>query len=579
MLSTINRFVDTMLDEKNKFANIQNEISGKETLISNILQTFKESQRTLIKQVEESALAQGDTLVQEILNSTTSKLDAKLSTAEQHIQEGLKGKTFIETFEKTFTVSVFGKVKAGKSYLGNYVMGQVLKTKNMASSYDKLGAIPVTVYDKGKLTQNSKLNTLEKDNHGFEVKMNEATSTIQYFSIGGITWFDTPGIGSITEENEELAKEYIKNSDLVVYASISDAAGTRQDFEEMKTLYDMGKPMLLLLTQSDTADFDEDEDGNEIEICVPKSEIDRKATENYMVETLEENGISEILDLAEIMSVSAFLANEAILTGNETLMAQSNMNIFLEKLIDITKNESADMKRKTPMQRMNKTIQDIIKQLNEVEGEIETYFSELDGTSEGLKQREQVVLQTVKSDVNQKVKEKIRELSKKVKTEGASISGKKLQEIVDKLVNESITSICAKEMAHHMDQITTIELPQTSVGELGMQTGTIQRNRKESYTVRRDPEKLHEHFFGLFGKEYYSQRTRNVTETSTFELGVNEAEIHKNIMKQLNTVFEEQVSKLFKDIFDNYYTSVKALEKDITIELKTTIKTLEGLLQ
>lgn len=579
MLTTINRFVDTMLEEENKFNNIQKEISGKEQLIEGILNSFKDSQKKLIQQVEQSALAQSDTLVKEILNDTTVKLDSKISAADHHIKEGLKGMTFIENFEKTFTVSVFGKVKAGKSYLGNFVMGQTLKANNIPSSYDKLKEIPVTVYDKGKLSKNSKLSTAEKSEDGFEVNMNEATSTIQYFSIGGITWFDTPGIGSITVENEELAKEYIKNSDLVVYATISDAAGTRQDFEEMKALYDMGKPIVLLLTQSDTTDFDEDDDGNEIETLVAKSEEDRKAIANHMKETLKENGISEILNLAELMHVSVLLANEGVKDKNPSLMKESNMNTFLEKLISITKNDAADMKRKTPMQRLNKTIHDIINQLSTVESEISDYFKELDNKAEELKQQEQVVLQTVKAEVNQKVKAKLQELGKQVKSDGATISGRALQEIVNQLVNETITSVCAKELAHHLDKISKIDLPEESVGELEMKKGSIEHTRKESYRTSRDPKGFFEHVGSIFGKEYYSYSSRTVTETSSFDIGINEAEIHKNIMKQLNTVFEQQVSSLFSGIFDNYYTPIKQLEKDIATELKKTIKTLEGLLQ
>lgn len=100
--------------------------------------------------------------------------------------------------------------------------------------------------------------------------MKETTSTIQWFDLGGLSWFDTPGIGSVTWENEMLAKEYVKNADLVIFACNSDAAGTRQEFSEMRQLYDMGKPILLLLTQSDTYEYDVDDEGEEISVLVPK---------------------------------------------------------------------------------------------------------------------------------------------------------------------------------------------------------------------------------------------------------------------------------------------------------------------
>lgn len=126
----------------------------------------------------------------------------------------------------------------------------------------------------------------------------KATSTIQWVNIGGMCWFDTPGIGSVTIENEELAKEYVKNSDLVIFACNSDAAGTRQEFSEIKQLHDMNKPILLLLTQSDTYDDDVDEDDEIISILVPKSEKDRKDQEDYMLETLREQGMEDVLKYA-----------------------------------------------------------------------------------------------------------------------------------------------------------------------------------------------------------------------------------------------------------------------------------------
>ena len=62
---------------------------------------------------------------------------------------------------------------------------------------------------------------------------------IQLFHLGAMTWVDTPGFGSVTNENQELAREYVKNADLVIFPSTSDAAGTKQDFQEMKKLCDM----------------------------------------------------------------------------------------------------------------------------------------------------------------------------------------------------------------------------------------------------------------------------------------------------------------------------------------------------
>lgn len=578
MYDKINEFVDTMIAEKGKFAQIQKEIATTQQQIEDTVRGFKVNQESLLQSLKDGKLAQEDALVKEILQNTTATLSEKIEAVEQDIQEGLKGMTFIEEFEKKFTVSVFGKVKAGKSYLGNFVMGQTFKSHKIPSSYDKIEEILVTVYDKGVLSENTRLSTMEKDDSGFVVNMNEATSTIQYFDIGGITWFDTPGIGSMTPENEELAKEYVKNSDLVVYASSSDAAGTRQDFEEMKELFHMDKPILLLLTQSDDNDFDINEDGEEITIYKAKSEKDRRDAEEYMIDTMKKNGISDILKLADVLSVSAFLANEGIKTGGEDLFRQSNMGIFLDKLIEITKNDAADMKRKNPTNRMNKMISDIVNHLEAVIEELHKYFQELEKTSEDLKYKEEFIVQDVKAKINQMIKQKLSELTQRVEVDKTEISSEQLQEIVRSTVHDCITKACANELSSQMEKVSGLEIPVQSMGELKMQQGTVTQTRKERYRERRNPN------FGIewigetfFDKTYYRTVTKTSTEEVSFDIGINEVEIRQNIMAQIDTTIAEIIESMFGSIFANYYTPVKELEQHISNEIKKTITTLEEL--
>lgn len=582
MIQEINSFVDTMIQEKNKFETIQQEISLKEKEIERCMAGFNQAQERLVQQVQEGQLAKGDNLVKDILNMTTQMLMDNMSTMEASIQEGLKGMTFIENFEKRFTVSIFGKVKAGKSYLGNFMMGQGLKSHKIPSSYDTLGEIPVTVYDKGVLSQSNKLSTFASESEqeelsNFAVNMNEATSTIQYFELGGMTWFDTPGIGSITLENEALAQEYVQNSDLVVYASTSDAAGTRQDFEELKKLFDMGKPILLLLTQSDDADFDIDEDGNEITIYKAKSEKDRKDMEEYMLSTMKEEGIEDILKLADLLTVSVFLANEALVHGDESLFADSNMGLFLKKLEDITKNEAAEMKRKTPATRVNKMIDDILEKLSQTELSTKEYFSKLESNGEELKQREELLLQNLKVDVNQKVKKLLEKMKVEVDRSGQAVSGSKLNKEVSSIVQESVMTLCSEELHAHMGKVSSISFSLGEMTGLEMKKGTVEQQRRIPTREKRSPQGLREHIGAFFGKSYYSSSSYTETEYHSFDLGANIAEVQKDVMSKIEATFSTQVETMFHDIFKNYYEPMKLFEKDLCETLTTTKKELEGL--
>lgn len=371
---SINTFVDAMIDSKEKFEKLKAEFNRKNDEVTGRIQGFQQE----ISQILQQRIEVEDEELQKLFDGVTAELKRLLDNVADSMTKTQKGMKFISDYEQSFNVAVFGKVKAGKSYLGNFIMGNSIRDLGIKTSYDKLERPKVTVYDRGKINTQEKLAELsEEGRDGFRVDPNEATSAIQLFKLGGLTWFDTPGIGSITWENEMLAKDYVDNADLVVYTSNSDAAGTRQDFTEMKELYEKGKAFLLLLTQSDSVEEDCDEEGDIISILVPKSEGDRQDTESYMCRTLQEIGITNLIRGKEILTVSTKLAMTALEQKDEAMFEASNIGKFLAILTDITKNEGADLKMKTPVSRINATIAEIVGQLRNADKELEAYSESL----------------------------------------------------------------------------------------------------------------------------------------------------------------------------------------------------------
>ena len=442
MIDSINVFVDTMISEQGNFENMQNEISRRENEAHIILKHLENRENEVIAEAKGEIAQTGDEDIQGIFNHTADEFSRAMLDVNQKIDETVKGMTFIEDFEKHFTVSVFGKVKAGKSYIGNFVMGQPVRQAGISSSYDKLEDLTVKVYDRGKMYEQGKLSTAdeEKECNGqeFYVNKNEATSTIQLVNIGGMCWFDTPGIGSVTLENEELAKEYVKNTDLVIFACNSDAAGTRQEFAEMRELRDMDKPILLLLTQSDAYDYDVNDDGEEISVLIPKSEKDRRDQEAYMLETLREQGMEDILKHAEILTVSALLATEALKNNDEVMYEQSNMGKLLDVLTNITKNEAADMKRNTPKSRINEMVNSIISDLSKTSDEIIKTCSSIEKNKRELSERKDTIIERIKGEVHLKVYEIIGKAKTEVEKGGKAVSEEELSDRINQADRKSV---------------------------------------------------------------------------------------------------------------------------------------------
>ena len=582
MMDTINNFVDTMLAEKTQFENMRSEVSKQEDAVVVVLDELEQSEKQIIESLNERISSSKDESIKAIFVSTSQSLFDTMQEAGGKIKEAVKGMTFIQDFESHFTVSVFGKVKAGKSYIGNFVMGQPLRKEKISSSYDKIDDLVVHVYDRGKMYEQHKLSTeIEKkecNGQEFYVNKSEATSTIQWVDIGGMCWFDTPGIGSVTIENEMLAKEYVKNSDLVIFACNSDAAGTRQEFAEIKQLHEMGKPLLLLLTQSDTYDFDVDEDGQEISILVAKSEKDRKDQEDYMLETLREQGLEDVLKYADILTVSAYLATEAIKSGNEEMFCQSNMGLLLEKLTEITKNDAAEIKKNTPKTRINEMIDSIISDLKNMQNQISVTCSSIEESKHVLLERKDWMLEQIKASVHIKVLEIVSKAKVKVEKEKNTISEEEITQEIDEAISKIVKNVCLEETISHTGSIPDLQIKLSGIGDMKMKQDRIAYEYTSVHSVTRPPKGLLENLGSfLFKKQYYTAESRTKTKYSTFDIGVNDNEIAQNIVLQLETVFYTTIDGYVNYLVQGYYEPVEILERKTIQEISNAIHKLQGL--
>lgn len=582
MVDCINNFVDTMVAQQDHFENLQNAVSRKENEVAQVLDSLEANERSIIDGIRGKIEKSNDEGMNEIFQQTSQSLLNTMSDSNNKIKEAVKGMTFIQDFEKHFTVSVFGKVKAGKSYLGNFIMGNSIKQASVKTSFDSLGDMAVHVYDRGKMYEAKKITTEDeaKECNGteFYVNKSEATSTIQWVNIGGMCWFDTPGIGSVTIENEELAKEYVKNSDLVIFACNSDAAGTRQEFSEIKQLHEMGKPLLLLLTQSDTYEFDVDDDGEEISILRPKSEKDRKDQEEYMLSTLQEQGMEDVLKYANILTVSAKLANEALAAGDEEMFEQSNMGKLLSILVDITQNDAAEMKRNTPKSRINEMIDSIISDLHLVKESISTACGKINESKRELEDRKDWMLEQIRASVNVKVMEILSVAKSQIERDRKEISESELIDQINKAASEVIIKVCTEEAISQTEKIPDLNLNLSGIGDMRMKQDSIPYEYVSVTEVPRPPKGLWEKAGKFFlKKEYYTTKSTTETRYSTFDIGVNDNEIANNIILQLGSAFSSTIDNYISYLTEGYYEPIEVLERKTTSEISSAITKLEGM--
>lgn len=577
MYEGINEFVDAMINSEEKFKAIKASFDEKNDELKENIQGFHEDILKVISRKIETE----DEDIQRMYSGFSNELQGLLSKVAQCMENTRKGMKFIADYEQSFNIAVFGKVKAGKSYLGNFIMGNSIRDLGKRTSYDKIDRPKVEVYDRGeRRTQERLAEISEEGKEGFRVDPNEATSAIQLFRLGGMTWFDTPGIGSITWENEMLAKEYVDNADLIVYTSNSDAAGTRQDFQEMKDLYRKGKKFLLLLTQSDTVEEDVDEEGEMISILVPKSPKDRKDTEDYICSMLRDNNIAGLDRGEEILTVSAKLAFTALENEDEQMSVDSNIGKFLEILTEITRNEGAKLKMKTPGNRINSTILEILGQLQGAQHILERYRNDLLEKQKEMNEKRELLIEQVQPECLERLGCIIREKSNEIESQETSISAAELGNLLSREIYQVLSHACVGEFAKSSEILSkyTEKLSIGSVKELKVKTDTIEYTVQRVVSEPRDPQGLWEHLGAFFlDKEYYRSTVKTDIETSVISLGVNEQQVMAAARDKLNGLFKETVPNMVKEIGEQLMVPMIKALKEADESIIDTMTKLEAM--
>lgn len=554
-IKTANRFVDSMLEAEGKLAGVKMLLDEKKSEVQQVLSYFADEQFNIIRRSDSKIKSEeARAIFSEYKNTLTEIVNQNKTKHEEYVN----GIEFINKFEETFIVSVFGKVKSGKSYLGNYMMGNAFK--NLNTSYDKIGDISVNVYDRGKLSTATRLSEMidETSGQGFGVAATEATSTIQYFRIGGLTWFDTPGIGSITKENEELAEEYIKNSDLVIFSMNSDAAGTRQELSELKDLYEMNKPMIILLTQSDFVDYDCDDAGNIIEVLKPKTDKDRSDVENYVVEEIINQGAGRALELSggKALTISTKLAVEALKSDppdTEQYMG-SNMEELVNRLIDITHGKAAELKAQNPKDRFNKLIDDLVISVDDFLKTMQETKNNIDKIKKEADYKKRLVIENVRIKARDIITEIVANESNNGMN-GKNISGNIIADKVSDRINKIIVDECINGIKDLIPDIGSnsigpvIDSNKINVSDLGEKI--VKQSYKVELLKRR---KVARGAFGKIKDFFDGGKYEIVTTTKTkhvdVSLGVNTYEVENQLLSQFEEICNSTLDSMIGSLLD-----------------------------
>ncbi|PRD70569.1 hypothetical protein C6P61_00345 [Malikia spinosa] len=311
------------------FQNFMLRISNNLTLVLEKYQGGKKYDSYMIKLVD-------------LINSFRDDLDKRLAELEQALR-----------FQDSLLVFITGKVKSGKSSLGNYMAWGYTDPDEELKQQVTPHQVPIYFSHENNAVDGGDAKDEAEQWREFGIG---PTESIQGFKLPGLTWVDSPGLHSFKEKNEKLARDYVEHADLILYTMKSDAPGRASDLAEIQQLLGKDKKVLLLLTGSDDVEEDyDDETDSLVQTVVMKDANRREKQHAYVREALRElaNGSSDsrIANL-EIVSISARYAQ--LNADDPAAFSESGMGLLYQILHRIAQSDSVRIKQRAPIENMCK---------------------------------------------------------------------------------------------------------------------------------------------------------------------------------------------------------------------------------
>lgn len=188
------------------------------------------------------------------LKSIQNDLDVLLS----HINQPLK-------------MAILGEVKSGKSTLLNAFAGGQISPTNVTETTACIMKIAFSetskalfFYKNGKKIEGSideiyKLLNDNQNNIDFFSQCDHVEIFKPLSGLKQIEIIDTPGLATITSENEEITRKYFQNIDVVLWVFNVHYLGQSDVNEELRTVANMGKPIIGIVNKIDEIDEEPEE--------------------------------------------------------------------------------------------------------------------------------------------------------------------------------------------------------------------------------------------------------------------------------------------------------------------------------
>ncbi len=516
-----------------------------------------------------------DNAVERAAQKSLDNLREIIKTWSEKIDADRKGKQFIKKNEKYLVVMVFGAVKAGKSSLGNFFAGKKFFNAPFDNRYKKISKPIFETEERGRDT-----GDIEKDSRGdtwFQEGVIDTTGAIQYFTLSGLRWIDSPGTGAVgkigdTKNMTQLVEEYLSYTDMCIFLMNSSEPGLQDDMQYMQKLSKDEQEALIVITKSDFFDEEDiDDDGNSIGEYVPKDSATRKLQEDDICKRVKERYPEVDANKFRAISTSTLLAGQAIEQQDEKKFRESNLDKLMKILGDKVSDNAIARKQENPRRLLNSFVDTVVDDLKNFETDIQNIFAQVEKYKIDMKRLSAVIASNVLREVRAEVSEKANAWNNQVKR-GQKISNEIVSSEVSKILQEKLNDEINAQMRRIIEDFQNSEMQMVkaniSAAALEKKTAQVAHTYTSSYVHEREASGIIENIQSFFGKKFYTTGETMHTEYQTVELGTNLDEFLDDLMPQVEEYAKTQADKNLANLRDNYFIERENFAKNMQSEIE-----------
>ena len=565
-----------------KLDKMQNDLAK----FSQNLDTRSDKIPTLLKNFEQNIFAASSkksfsgNAVERAAQKFLDNLRAEINNWSNKIEAERKGKQFIKKNEKYLVVMVFGAVKAGKSSLGNFFAGKKFFNAPFDNHYKKISKPIFETEESGRNT-----GDVEKDSRGdiwFQEGVIDTTGSIQYFTLSGLRWIDSPGTGAVgkagdTKNMTELVEEYLSYTDMCIFLMNSSEPGLQDDMRYMQKLSRKEQEALIVITKSDINDEDEDADGNLISVLVPKSDRTRRLQEDDICERVKKAYPEIDAQKFRAISTSTALASEAVDTEDDNKFRASGLDKLMKILGDKVSDNAIARKQENPRRLLNSFVNSIVADLEKFNSDLNEMNSAIEKYKADMEHMTALIVTNVSREVRAEVSARANYWNRQVKR-GSRIDNEAISAEVSKILQDKLNAEINLQMRRVIEDFQSSVLKtiraNISVAALEKKTAQISHTYKENYIVVREPQGIIENICGWFGKKYFHTKQQTRTKYQTIDLGTNLDEFLDSLMPQVEAYAKNQASKSLAELREKYFVEQENFERSARGELNNLYDSL-----